>query len=71
VDILAAEADVCARCAGGNNAGHTIVATIGPNNVKTTFDFHLLPSGLFILSKRGSQLIITRQDLSIQTALVS
>ncbi|KAF8498359.1 Adenylosuccinate synthetase [Gautieria morchelliformis] len=46
VDILAAEADVCARCAGGNNAGHTIVATIGPNNVKTTFDFHLLPSGL-------------------------
>jgi len=35
---------VCARCAGGNNAGHTIVATI--NGVKTKFDFHLLPSGL-------------------------
>lgn len=46
VDILAAEADVCARCAGGNNAGHTIVASVGPNNVKTTYDFHLLPSGL-------------------------
>jgi len=31
---------VCARFAGGNNAGHTIV--VG----KTKFDFHLLPSGL-------------------------
>ena len=38
--------DICARCAGGNNAGHTIVANIGPDNVKTKFDFHLLPSGL-------------------------
>lgn len=44
VDVLAAEADVCARCAGGNNAGHTIVAPI--NGVKKTFAFHLLPSGL-------------------------
>lgn len=44
VDILAAEADVCARCAGGNNAGHTIVATV--DGKKTKFDFHLLPSGL-------------------------
>ncbi|SCV67759.1 BQ2448_5370 [Microbotryum intermedium] len=44
VDILAAEADICARCAGGNNAGHTIVANV--NGVKTHFDFHLLPSGL-------------------------
>ncbi|KIP07836.1 hypothetical protein PHLGIDRAFT_127422 [Phlebiopsis gigantea 11061_1 CR5-6] len=46
VDVLAGEADVCARCAGGNNAGHTIVAPVGPNNVKKTFAFHLLPSGL-------------------------
>lgn len=38
--------DVCARCAGGNNAGHTIVAHVGPDKVKTKFDFHLLPSGL-------------------------
>ena len=45
VDILAAEVDVCARCAGGNNAGHTIVVPIGPDRVKTTFAFHLLPSG--------------------------
>ncbi|KAJ7054297.1 adenylosuccinate synthase [Mycena amicta] len=44
VDILAADADICARCAGGNNAGHTIVVPI--NGVKTTFAFHLLPSGL-------------------------
>ncbi|KAI5478421.1 adenylosuccinate synthetase [Pseudohyphozyma bogoriensis] len=44
VDILAASADICARCAGGNNAGHTIVATV--DGVRTKFDFHLLPSGL-------------------------
>jgi len=37
---------VCARCAGGNNAGHTVVVPIGPDKVKTTFGFHLLPSGL-------------------------
>ncbi|OSX65645.1 hypothetical protein POSPLADRAFT_1167927 [Postia placenta MAD-698-R-SB12] len=46
VDILAADADVCARCAGGNNAGHTIVAPVGPQGTRTTFAFHLLPSGL-------------------------
>lgn len=40
VDILAQDADVCARCQGGNNAGHTIVVN------DTMFDFHLLPSGL-------------------------
>ncbi|KAI0929295.1 hypothetical protein AcW1_006278 [Taiwanofungus camphoratus] len=46
VDILSADIDVCARCAGGNNAGHTIVVPVGPEKVKTTFAFHLLPSGL-------------------------
>ncbi|ETW86361.1 hypothetical protein HETIRDRAFT_380696 [Heterobasidion irregulare TC 32-1] len=46
VDILSAEVDVCARCAGGNNAGHTIIVPMGPENTKTTFAFHLLPSGL-------------------------
>lgn len=40
VDILCDDIDVCARCAGGNNAGHTIV--VG----KTKYDFHMLPSGL-------------------------
>ncbi|WWC86161.1 adenylosuccinate synthetase [Kwoniella dendrophila CBS 6074] len=45
VDILAAEADICARCAGGNNAGHTIVV---PNakGEKIKYAFNLLPSGL-------------------------
>jgi adenylosuccinate synthase len=46
VDILSQEIDVCARCAGGNNAGHTIVVPLGPNNEKTMLDFHLLPCGL-------------------------
>jgi len=45
VDILSADVDICARCAGGNNAGHTIVVS-GPNNVKTTYAFHLIPSGI-------------------------
>lgn len=40
VDILCDDIEVCARCAGGNNAGHTIV--VG----KTKYDFHMLPSGL-------------------------
>ncbi|KAF3941363.1 hypothetical protein ABW19_dt0204748 [Dactylella cylindrospora] len=40
VDILCEKADVVARCQGGNNAGHTIVA----NGV--AYDFHILPSGL-------------------------
>ncbi|KAG6841394.1 hypothetical protein C0991_011558 [Blastosporella zonata] len=49
VDILAADIDVCARCAGGNNAGHTIVVPIGPERIKKTFAFHLLPSGEYCL----------------------
>ncbi|EER32969.1 adenylosuccinate synthetase [Candida tropicalis MYA-3404] len=40
VDLLCDDIDVCARCAGGNNAGHTIVVD------KTKYDFHMLPSGL-------------------------
>ena len=44
-DILAADADVCARCAGGNNAGHTIVVK-NDKGEKTTYAFNLLPSGL-------------------------
>lgn len=41
VDILSDTADVCARCQGGNNAGHTILAS----GIK--YDCHLLPSGRF------------------------
>jgi len=44
VDILSADVDICARCAGGNNAGHTIVVNV--NGEKKAFAFHLLPSGL-------------------------
>lgn len=44
VDILAAEADICARCAGGNNAGHTIVVKDAKGE-KKTYAFNLLPSG--------------------------
>ncbi|KAJ2841321.1 Adenylosuccinate synthase, partial [Coemansia erecta] len=40
VDILAQSIDVCVRCQGGNNAGHTIVV----DGVK--YAFHMLPSGL-------------------------
>ncbi|KAI1326599.1 Adenylosuccinate synthetase [Xylariaceae sp. FL0255] len=39
-DILCEDAKVCARAAGGSNAGHSIVA----NGV--SYSFHLLPSGL-------------------------
>jgi adenylosuccinate synthase len=40
VDILSQDYDVCARVAGGSNAGHTIVV----EGVK--YKFHLLPSGI-------------------------
>lgn len=40
VDILCDDIEVCARCQGGNNAGHTIV--VGEQK----YDFHMLPSGL-------------------------
>lgn len=58
-DILSQEMDVCARCAGGNNAGHTIVVNMGPEKVKTKFDFHLLPSGE---SDVGSCVFVGRCD---------
>lgn len=40
MDILCASAQLCARSAGGNNAGHTICA------FGKKYDFHILPSGL-------------------------
>merc|ERR1712136_701402 len=40
VDMLASDADIVARCQGGNNAGHTVV--VGDKE----YDFHLLPSGI-------------------------
>uniref|UniRef100_A0AC34Q0M0 Adenylosuccinate synthetase n=1 Tax=Panagrolaimus sp. JU765 TaxID=591449 RepID=A0AC34Q0M0_9BILA len=43
------QVDVTARCQGGNNAGHTVVA----NGKK--YDFHLLPSGM--ISERCSNVI--------------
>jgi len=51
-DILSASVDICARSAGGNNAGHTIVVDlphgegVDGKGGKTKYDFHLLPSGL-------------------------
>jgi adenylosuccinate synthase len=41
--MLSGSYDVCARCAGGSNAGHTIVVKRG--GVESKFAFHLLPSG--------------------------
>jgi len=49
VDYLSGNYDVCARCQGGNNAGHTIVV----DGVK--FAFHLIPSG--IINKNSSGVI--------------
>lgn len=40
VDLLCQHADIVCRCQGGNNAGHTVV--VG----NTSYDFHLLPSGI-------------------------
>ncbi|KAF2433354.1 adenylosuccinate synthetase-like protein [Tothia fuscella] len=40
IDVLSSKVQLCLRGQGGHNAGHTIVAG------GTTYDFHLLPSGL-------------------------
>lgn len=40
VDILSGEYDICARVAGGSNAGHTIVVD------GKKYKFHLVPSGI-------------------------
>ena len=37
IDILSAKMEVCVRCAGGNNAGHTIVLPVGLEKVTTTW----------------------------------
>lgn len=44
VDILSQHYDIIARCAGGANAGHTIV--VNENGESKKFIFHLLPSGV-------------------------
>lgn len=74
VDILAADADVCARCAGGNNAGHTIVVPVptgnGNEKVKKTFAFHLLPSGeLFFFHSPSSFTSIFRSSYAVVSAI--
>ncbi|ODV63229.1 adenylosuccinate synthase [Ascoidea rubescens DSM 1968] len=63
VDILCNEIDVCCRCAGGNNAGHTIVV----NNIK--YDFHMLPSGLVnpnCLNLIGNGVVIHLKSLLLE-----
>lgn len=40
VDMIAADADICCRCQGGNNAGHTVVVD------GAHYEFHILPSGI-------------------------
>ena len=44
VDILSDKYEIISRCAGGANAGHTIVINKGGKSEK--FIFHLLPSGV-------------------------
>ena len=41
VDFLARDADIVARFSGGNNAGHTVMNTLGE------FSLHLVPCGIF------------------------
>ena len=37
VDILSADLDICVRCAGSNNAGHTVLVPIDPERVEKTY----------------------------------
>jgi len=49
VDLISQDYDICARCQGGSNAGHTVVV----NNIP--YAFNLLPSG--ILNEKTTCLI--------------
>ena len=40
VDLLSEKADIVARFNGGNNAGHTVINSMG------NFKFHLIPVGI-------------------------
>ena len=51
IDILSAEAQLCARAQGGNNAGHTIVAD------RKTLHYHIIPSGLGLTNSKCQNLI--------------
>lgn len=67
VDILSDTVDVCARCQGGNNAGHTILAS----GIK--YDCHLLPSGRFFraISQHEQSLLWHHSQLSCHLKLTS
>ena len=56
-DWLAAEADVVARYAGGDNAGHTVV--VG----EKIFKLHLIPSGILhehVICVLGNGMVVNR-----------
>ena len=60
VDLLAAEADVVARYAGGDNAGHTV------NVGRDVFKLHLVPSGILhenVTCVLGNGLVINPVNL--------
>eukprot|EP01090_Pellita_catalonica_P023132 TRINITY_DN930_c0_g1_i2.p2 TRINITY_DN930_c0_g1~~TRINITY_DN930_c0_g1_i2.p2 ORF type:complete len:459 (+),score=76.49 TRINITY_DN930_c0_g1_i2:53-1429(+) len=59
VDVLGSEYDIIARCAGGSNAGHTVIVE------GRKYAFHLMPSG--ILHKRATCLIGNGVVLHIPT----
>ncbi|MFH1012308.1 MAG: adenylosuccinate synthase [Candidatus Peregrinibacteria bacterium] len=50
VDILSAQYDITARCAGGANAGHTIC--VNKDGKTQQFIFHLIPSGILHEGKK-------------------
>ena len=68
VDFLARRADVVARFAGGNNAGHTVINDLGH------FSLHQVPSGIFwpqTLSVMGSGVVVNPDTLLDEIASLS
>ncbi|KAK3094154.1 hypothetical protein FSP39_024769 [Pinctada imbricata] len=60
VDMLASDVDICCRCQGGNNAGHTVVVD------GKSYAFHLLPSGIVnekCVAVIGNGVVVHIQDL--------
>jgi len=67
IDLIATNYSAVGRCAGGNNAGHTIVVPDRKDPSKQVkCDFHLLPSGLAhenVLSIIGNGVVIHLESL--------
>ena len=60
VDLLASKVDMVVRFSGGNNAGHTVINSLGE------FKLHLVPAGIFrpsVVTIMGGGMVVNPEAL--------